>query len=111
MQIEIYNMIPAPDKLSITLEAICDSFSSLLWDIEFYKCGSFEVYISATPQNMEIFQTGRIVGRDDDKEHFGIIESVKIETDTENTIGITFPTTFVPYFIRFGTISFNRSLI
>lgn len=33
---------------------------------------------------MEIFQTGRIVGRDDDKEHFGIIESVKIETDTEN---------------------------
>ena len=43
MQIEIYNMIPADDKLSITLEAVCDSFSSLLLDIEYYDCGVFEV--------------------------------------------------------------------
>ena len=70
MQIEIYNMIPVEDKLSITLEAICDSFSSLLWDIEYYSCGAFEVYIAASPQNIEIFQTGRIVGRDDDMEHY-----------------------------------------
>lgn len=84
MQIEIYNMIPAPDKLSITLEAICDSFSSLLWDIEYYACGAFEVYIAASPRNVEIFQTGRIVGRDDDTEHFGIIESVEIQTDAED---------------------------
>lgn len=84
MQIEIYNMIPTEDKLSITLEAICDSFSSLLWDVEYYSCGAFEVYIAASPQNIEIFQTGRIVGRDDDKEHYGIIESVKIETDAED---------------------------
>lgn len=50
MQIEIYNMIPAEDKLSITLEAVCDSFSSLLWDIEYYACGVFEVYIAASPK-------------------------------------------------------------
>ena len=48
MQIEIYNMIPIEDKLSITLEAVCDSFSSLLWDIEYYACGVFEVYIAAS---------------------------------------------------------------
>ena len=84
MQIEIYNIIPVEDKLSITLEAICDSFSSLLWDIEYYSCGAFEVYIAASPQNIEIFQTGRIVGRDDDKEHFGLIESVEIQTDAED---------------------------
>ena len=36
------------------------------------------------PRNIGIFQTGRIIGRDDDKEHFGLIESVQIETDTEN---------------------------
>ena len=84
MQIEIYNMIPVEDKLSITLVAICDSFSSLLWDIEYYKCGAFEVYIAASPRNIEIFQTGRIVGRDDDKEHFGLIESVELETDAED---------------------------
>jgi len=68
----------------MTLEAICDTFSSLLWDVEYYQCGCFEVYIAASPRNIEIFQTGRIVGRDDDKEHFGLIESVKIETDAED---------------------------
>lgn len=83
MQIEVYNMIPVEDKINITLEAVCDTFSSLLWDIEFYQCGSFEVYISATPKNIDIFQTGRIVSRDDDKEHFGLIESLEIQTDAE----------------------------
>jgi hypothetical protein len=84
MQIEIYKMTANENTLAITLEAICDSFSSLLWDVEYYSCGVFEVYIAANPRNIEIFQTGRIVGRDDDKEHFGLIESVKIETDAEN---------------------------
>ena len=84
MQIEIYKMIANENTLMITLEAICDSFSSLLCDIEYYSCGVFEVYISANPRNIGIFQTGRIIGRDDDKEHFGLIESVQIETDTEN---------------------------
>ena len=84
MQIEIYNMIPIEDKLSITLEAVCNSFSSLLWDIEYYACGVFEVYIAASTKNIEIFRTGRIVGRDDDKEHYGLIESVQLETDAED---------------------------
>lgn len=84
MQIEVYKMIADGDSLTITLEAICDSFSSLLWDIEYYKCGQFEVYIAASPLTIEVFQTGRIVGRDDDDRHFGIIESVQIDTDAEN---------------------------
>ena len=84
MQIEIYNMTVLNDKLNISLEAVCDNFSSLLWDIEYYKCGAFEVYIAASPRNIEIFQTGRIVGRDDDKEHFGLIESVELETNAED---------------------------
>ena len=84
MQIEVYNMEADENNLTITLEAVCDSFSSLLWDIECYDCGRFEVYIAANPQNIDIFQTGRIVGRDDDSQHFGIIESVQIDTDAEN---------------------------
>ncbi len=84
MQIEVYKMTAEDDALTITLEAICDTFSSLLWDIEYYKCGSFEVYITANPQNVDIFQPGCIVGRDDDNQHFGIIESVQINTDVEN---------------------------
>ena len=42
------------------------------------------MYIAANPQNVDIFQPGRIVGRDDDNQHFGIIESVQINTDVEN---------------------------
>ena len=42
------------------------------------------MYIAANPENLSIFQTGRIIGRDDDSQHFGIIESVQIDTDAEN---------------------------
>ena len=80
MQIEIYNMIPVGENISISLEAVCDSFSSLLWNIEYYKCGAFEVYIAASPRNVEVFQTGRIVGRDDDREHFGLQKMVTISS-------------------------------
>jgi len=84
MQIEIYKMSPEKGRLTITLEAVCDTFSSFLWDIEYYQCGRFEVYIAASPENIEIFRTGRIVGRNDDNAHFGLIESVQIQTDAEN---------------------------
>lgn len=84
MQIEVYNMLTDGKKLHITLEAICDSFSSLLWDVEYYSCVVFEIYIAANPRNIQIFQPGKIVGRDDDHEHYGLIESVKIETDAED---------------------------
>lgn len=84
MQIEVYHLITNDNNVTIELEAICDSFSSLLWDVEYYECGQFEIYIAATEQNLEIFQTGKIVGRDDDKLHFGIIEAVQLETDAEN---------------------------
>ncbi|MDE5946956.1 MAG: siphovirus ReqiPepy6 Gp37-like family protein [Oscillospiraceae bacterium] len=84
MQIEVYDMQATRSEISITLEAVCDSFSSLLWDIEYYQCGQFEIFIAANPRNLAIFQIGKIIGRDDDKTHFGIIESVSLETNTEN---------------------------
>ena len=84
MQVEIYSLTANEKQISVDLVAICDSFSSLLWDVGYYQCGSFEVYIAANLENVEIFQLGRIVGRDDDSKHFGIIESVRIETDAED---------------------------
>ena len=35
MQIEVYKMTADGDHLTISLEEICDSFSSLLWDVEY----------------------------------------------------------------------------
>lgn len=84
MLIEIYQMTAAENAVSITLEAVCDAFSSFLWDIEYFQCGQFELYIAATPETVAIFQTGRLVGRKDDTKHYGLIESVRIQTDAEN---------------------------
>ena len=84
MYIEIYNMIVENDGISINLEAVCDSFSSFLWDVEYYSCGSFEIYIAATPENLRIFQYGKIIGRSDDKQHYGIIEKIQLKADAEN---------------------------
>ena len=63
MQIEIYDMSADGENISIQLTAVCDSFSSLLWDVQYYGCGSFEIYIAATPPNLAAFMPGRIVGR------------------------------------------------
>ena len=36
MQIEIYDLKASGASISVELTAVCDSFSSLLWDIEYY---------------------------------------------------------------------------
>ena len=111
MQIEVYEMNPKESGVTITLTAVCDSFSSLLWDVQYYGCGSFEVYIAANPRNLGIFQTGRIIGRDDDKQHYGIIESVTLETDAENgdylTVTGRFLMSLLSRRIIYPTLSFS----
>ena len=56
MLIEIYQMTAAENAVSITLEAVCDAFSSFLWDIEYFQCGQFELYI--TIYNYKSYPTG-----------------------------------------------------
>lgn len=84
MHIEVYRMTVNSLNLEVTLEAVCDSFSSFLWDVEYYSCGAFEIYIAATPQNLSIFKRGRIIGRSDDRRHYGIIEKIQLNADAEN---------------------------
>ena len=114
MQLEIYNLIAEENRISVSLEAICDSYSSLLWDIEFYQCGCFEVYIAASPQNVSIFQRGRIVARSDDAQHFGIIESLQLETDAEKGDYLTVTGRFLACLLErriiYPTITAKRQL-
>ena len=72
--------------------------------MQYYGCGNFEVYIAANARNIEIFQTGRIVGRDDDKQHYGIIESVTLETDAENGDYLTVTGRFLMSLLSRGII-------
>lgn len=114
MQIEVYDMQANGTEISIILEAVCDSFSSLLWDIEYYQCGQFEIYIAANPRNLAIFQIGKIVGKDDDKTHFGIIETVSLETDAENgdylTVTGRFLMSILSRRIIYPTLSFTTKI-
>ena len=111
MQIEVYEMKPTESGVTITLTAVCDSFSSLLWDVQYYGCGNFEIYIAANARNIAFFQTGRIIGRDDDKQHYGIIESVTLETNAENgdylTVTGRFLMSLLSRRIIYPTLSFS----
>ena len=99
MYIEIYEMAGNGENLNITLTAVCDSFSSLLWDVEYYSCGRFEIYITANPTNLGIFQKGRIIGRSDDKQHYGIIEKIQLSADAENGDYLTISGRFLMSFL------------
>lgn len=111
MQIEVYRLSFDRNGAIITLEAICDSFSSFLWDIRYYECGQFEIYIAATVSNVTLFQTGKIIGRSDDHTHYGIIEKIVLETDAENgdylTVSGRFLMSLLSRRIIYPTLSFT----
>lgn len=84
MYLEIFQTASAENGLGVTLTGICDTFSSLIWDVEYFSPGKFEVYVSANAGTIALFRRGNIVGRSDDKQHYGIIEGVYLRTDAEN---------------------------
>ena len=84
MYLEIFQTASAENGLGVTLTGICDTFSSLIWDVEYFSPGKFEVYVSANADTIALFRRGNIVGRSDDKQHYGIIEGVYLRTDAEN---------------------------
>lgn len=84
MYLEIYDSSNTESGMYIQLAGICDSYSSVLWDVEYYESGQFEVYVAATAETMALFRRDRIVGRSDDNSHYGIIEGVYLRTDAEN---------------------------
>ena len=67
-----------------TYAGMCEQYTSLLWDVEYYTVGSFEVYLPARSDTLELFQTGYLLVREDDAENHGVIESVSITYDSEN---------------------------
>lgn len=88
MFLEIYSFVTQTvdgiDTAVLIREAVCDIFSSLIWDVEYYECGQFEICVPAEPETMNVFQKGRIVGRSDDSDNFGIIEKIHLETGSED---------------------------
>lgn len=84
MYLEIFKAENTGNDLSIMLSGVCDTFSSVIWDVEYFSPGKFEIYVSANAETIALFQRGNIVGRSDDKQHYGIIEGAYLRTDAES---------------------------
>lgn len=84
MYLEVFQTANVEDGMGVTLAGVCDTYSSVIWDVEYFSPGKFEVYVSANADTIALFRRGNIVGRSDDKQHFGIIEGVYLRTDAEN---------------------------
>ena len=58
MQIEIYNMTVLNDKLNISLEAVCDSFSSLCGILSITSAVSLRCILLHLPEILRFFRQG-----------------------------------------------------
>lgn len=62
---------------------IVDDAQSVIWTKRFYECGDFEIYIIANEKNLQKFQQGYFLTREDD-DTVMVIEHINITTDVEN---------------------------
>lgn len=79
--IEIYDA-------NCNLLGIVDTAESIIWRSVYFGVGDFEIYVQATPQNIELLQIGNLVTRPQDNEAC-IIESINIEYDPQSGRMIT----------------------
>lgn len=68
--------------------AVVDQFESLIWVDRYWAYGDFELYMSASVYNIQLFQQGRYIFSPE-SENIMIVESVLVETDVENGSKIT----------------------
>lgn len=67
---------------------IVDVFQSVIWTVQYYSQGDFELIVPATKKNIDLMQKDRLLCRDKDitKDTFKnvmVIEDIKIESDWE----------------------------
>lgn len=68
---------------------VIDTQSSIIWTNRYYSPGDFELYLSATTDNLELLKMGNIVVRDGYEDNAMVIEKIIIDTDAENGNYIT----------------------
>ena len=62
--------------------AIIDDYISFIWTTRYYTCGDFELCVDVNETNMNLFQEGFYISRDDD-ENTGVIEKIHIEKNED----------------------------
>lgn len=69
--------------------ALMDEYESCIWNIKYFDVGDFELYISASCENIKLLQRGHYLVRDKDivagcMYNVMIIEKIETQTDIEN---------------------------
>lgn len=77
-------MIPIVMNTSFIKLAIIDDYISFIWATRYYTCGEFELCVSVNENTTTLYQEGYYICRDDDLEHIGIIEKIRIEKLKDN---------------------------
>lgn len=78
----------AHNPATLTIHAIIDTASSVIWRSVFFGVGDFEIYAPATKENIEWLQVDNFVMRPDTRE-VGIIERIEIADDAQNGAMVT----------------------
>lgn len=73
---------------SFNIIDLVDDYESCIWNTYYFKVGDFELYLPATPKNVELLKIGRYLVRDkdiieDDLHNVMIIRELNIKTDVE----------------------------
>lgn len=64
--------------------------AQIIWSTRYYKSGDFEIYVSATQENLELITSGFYVIRDDkEKNNIGVIENYTVASKPEEGDMIT----------------------
>lgn len=72
-------MIPIVLDTQFNRIAEIDYYSSFIWATRYYTCGEFELCVPVDGNTTKIFKNDYYIIRDDDPEHMGVIEKIKIE--------------------------------
>ena len=73
---------------SFNIIDLVDDYESCIWNTYYFAVGDFELYLPATPKNVELLKIGRYLVRDkdiigDDLHNVMIIRALNIKTDVE----------------------------
>lgn len=74
---------------NLTRVGVIDVMSSIIWTNRYYTYGDFELYISATPENLALLRENYYLIRDGYETNAMIIKKIEITTDVETGNYIT----------------------
>lgn len=78
----IMEILPIVMNTDFERLAVIDDYISFIWTTRYYTCGDFELCVDVNETNVNLFQKGYFIIRDDD-ENAGIIEKVHIEKNAD----------------------------